>query len=714
MGGPLRVPPIFVCICETFDIPRLPRLAPDMATHPPLTARPPAPARSPLEAEIARLRGLHAQGQTEAVWDGLAPWLISHPENRDVLLLAAIALRFLQRTDEALAMLDRLAALQPNYSALHLERGLCHVAQRNAPAAIAALQQAVALNPALPMAWRMLDGVLRMTGDFTNAETAAAQLAHLASLPPPVLHAKTLFGDGEVERAEMLIREFLLAHGDHPEAMRLLAQIGFMRGVLDDAEMLFGGALSLVPDHHDMRSEYVATLIARHKYASARDVLAPLLTLDPAHHGYRTHSATIAIGLGEYAAAIALYRAMLDDLTGDDADTRLRRADLDMWLGHALKTVGELPEAIAAYRAATQARADFGDAWWSLANLKTYRFSDDEIATIRTAIDDPATTEGDLVHLAFALGKALEDRGDHAGSWAAYARGNAARRADSTYSPAIFETNTREQKRVCTPAFFAARAGWGDPAPDPIFVLGLPRSGSTLIEQILASHSQVEGTLELPDIQYIVHELQGRERDFDNPEYPGVLTQCDAQRIRAFGEQYLNDTRPYRGLGRAYFIDKMPNNFRHIGLIHLILPNAKIIDARRNPMDCCFSNLKQLFAQGQEFTYSIEDIARYYRTYLDLMDHWNTVLPGRVLRVINEDLIDDAEGQIRRMLDHCGLPFEEACLNFHQTARSVRTPSSEQVRRPISRDGVDQWKPYAPWLGELTEALGDALQNWRA
>jgi hypothetical protein len=372
-----------------------------------------------------------------------------------------------------------------------------------------------------------------------------------------------------------------------------------------------------------------------------------------------------------------------------------------------------LPEAIAAYHASITAGPAFGDAWWSLANLKTYRFTDDEVAAITRAEADPATTAFNRVNLGFALGKALEDRGDHEASWAAYLRSNVAKRAESSYSAEVFETNTREQQRVCTPAFFAARTGWGDPAPDPIFVLGLPRSGSTLIEQILASHSQVEGTQELPDIQRIVHDLQGRDMDLDNPRYPAVLPELDATTIRRFGEQYMADTRTHRALGRAYFIDKMPNNFRHIGLIHLILPNATIIDARRNPMDCCFSNFKQLFAKGQEFTYGIEDIARYYRTYLDLMRHWNTVLPGRVCQVNNEDLIDDPEGQIRRLLDHCRLPFEESCLNFHHNRRSVRTPSSEQVRRPISRDGVDQWMPYAQWLTPLADMLGDALETWR-
>jgi tetratricopeptide (TPR) repeat protein len=666
-----------------------------------------------LESEVARLRALQAQGQHQVALDAVTPLLLAHPANRDLLLIAAIALRHLQRIDEALAMLERVAIYHPQYSQMFLERGLCHVARRDAGAAIADLRKAAAINPALPMAWRMLDGLWRMTGDTENAAFAARHSAHLASLPPPVVRAKIIYGDGEVDRAEMLIREFLLAHGDHPEAMRLLAQIGYVRNVLDDAEMLYAGVLAMVPDHHEARSEFVQVLIARHKFPQAREALAPLLAIDPHNAAHRTQDATITVGLGDFDAVIPIYRDLLSEISDTDADARVRRADLNLWLGHALKTVGQLDQAIDAYHAATAARDDFGDAWWSLANLKTYRFTTEEIAVLRARLDDPATSEVDRIHIAFALGKALEDHKDHAGSWAAYARGNDLHRAANAYHADLFETNTREQRRVCTPAFFAARSAWGVDARDPIFVLGLPRSGSTLIEQILASHSQVEGTQELPDIQRIVHELQGREMDFENPRYPGVLDTLNAETVRHFGEQYMADTRPHRTLGRTYFIDKMPNNFRHIGLIHLILPNATIIDARRNPMDCCFSNLKQLFAQGQEFTYGIENIARYYRTYLDLMRHWDAVLPGRVLRVINEDVIDDPEGQIRRLLDHCGLPFEEGCLNFHQTSRSVRTPSSEQVRRPVNRDGVDQWKPYAQWLGPLQDTLGDALTTWR-
>src|SRR5262249_45009914 len=278
--------------------------------------------------------------------------------------------------------------------------------------------------------------------------------------------------------------------------------------------------------------------------------------------------------------------------------------------------------------------------------------------------------------------------------------------------PDVTETDTRNQIAVCTSQFFAARAGVGAPDPDPIFILGLPRSGSTLLEQILASHSQVEGTRELNDVQRIVLEMQGTRSDLDDTRYPRVLADLVPEDFRRFGERYMTGTRAYRG-GEPFFIDKMPNNFRNIGLIHLMLPNAKIIDARREPMACCFSNLKQLFASGQEFSYSIEDIARYYRTYLDLMRHWDTVLPGQILRVWYEDVVQDLERNVRRILDFCGLQFELACIEFYKTERSVSTASSEQVRQPIFREGLVQWRNYEPWLGQLKDGLGDALIRYR-
>jgi len=417
---------------------------------------------------------------------------------------------------------------------------------------------------------------------------------------------------------------------------------------------------------------------------------------------YLSLAATAAVGLGEHERSIVLYQAML--AAGPN------NPDVHLWLGHALKTIDRVPDAIESYRAAAAGRPDFGDAYWSLANLKTYRFDDAEIARMREAEQASGTGVEDRIHLCFGLGKALEDRGEPAQSWAYYERGNALKRAQSRYRPEKTEANTDRQIAVCTPEFFSARTGWGDARPDPIFIIGLPRSGSTLLEQILASHSEVEGTQELADIHRIAQDLMGR--DPDGARYPAALAEMTAEDFHRLGEKYLADTRVYR-TGKPFFIDKMPNNFRHVGLIHLMLPHAKIIDARREPMACCFSNFKQLFANGQEFTYSIEDISRYYRTYLELMRHWDHALPGRVLRVHHEDVVDDLEGSVRRMLDYCGLAFEPACVAFHKTQRSVRTPSSEQVRQPIFRDSLEQWKKYEPWLGDFKSALGDALIRYR-
>ncbi|MDE2262711.1 MAG: sulfotransferase, partial [Gammaproteobacteria bacterium] len=358
------------------------------------------------------------------------------------------------------------------------------------------------------------------------------------------------------------------------------------------------------------------------------------------------------------------------------------------------------------YRRAAQIRPGYGDAYWSLANLKTYRFSDEELAAMRAAEAAPRTALEDRFHLCFALGKGLEDRGEYAESFSYYERGNALKKGECRYRPEFIERNTRLQIEVCTPELFAARRGWGASSDAPIFIVGLPRAGSTLIEQILASHSRVEGTMELSDIARLAQSLQDRRTAGDRPRYPGVLAELPAEDLRRFGERYLTDTLLYRS-GKPRFIDKMPNNFRHIGLMHLILPNARIIDARRGAMACCFSNFKQLFASGQQFTYSFEDIARYYRTYVELMAHWDRVLPGKVLRVQHEELVADFEPQVRRILDFCGLDFEPGCLEFHKTSRRVHTASSEQVRRPINTEGLEQWRHFEPWLGPLAQALGD-------
>ncbi len=412
---------------------------------------------------------------------------------------------------------------------------------------------------------------------------------------------------------------------------------------------------------------------------------------------YRVSYATACAGIGNNERAIELYREVLKQTPG--------AADLHLSVGHALKTLGKQQEAIESYYTAIGCRPSFGDAYWSLANLKTYRFPVEDIERMRAQEEAPGIREEDRYHLCFALGKALEDRGEYAESFRDYQRGNALKKAEIRFRIEPIERNARLQAAVCTRDFFASRQGYGFDCSDPIFIVGLPRAGSTLLEQILASHSRVEGTMELPNILRLVGELQGRDPDADNPRYPAILADLTPEKFRSFGEKYIADTRVYR-TGKPMFIDKMPNNFRHIGLIHLILPNAKIIDARREAMACCFSNFKQLFASGQEFTYSIEDIARYYRSYVQLMQHWDDVLPGRVLRIQHESVVEDLEGNVRRLLEFCGLDFEPACLEFHRTERSVRTASSEQVRQPISKDGLEQWRRFEPWLGELKMALG--------
>ena len=659
---------------------------------------------SVVELEVQRIRQLVQERRFAEALPATETLLVTVPNNRDVLYLRAFSQRLLGDIPAALATLTGLEQLHPRFSRLYQERGHCYVALKQAPQAIDAFLRGVRINPALPASWSMLEGLYRMTGQPANAAEAAAHVATVAKLPPEVVTATVLFSDGDLAEAEQLIRAFLIKHGHHVDAMRLLARIGVERDVLDDAQLLLEAVLDLAPDYHAARLDYAQVLIKRHLYQRAQEQAEKLLAADRSDRNYRTAYAMTCVGLGLHERAIELYRELL---TGAQ-----QPAELHLSIAHSLKTLGRREAAIAEYRAAAAARAGFGDAYWSLANLKTYRFEDGEIQQMQATEAAASTSVVDRYHLCFALGKALEDQQQYENSFEYYARGNALKRSESRYQPEVLELNTRLQIEVCSRELFARNQNGGEPAADPIFVVGLPRSGSTLIEQILASHSAVEGTQELADIPRIVVELQGRDWELDNPRYPVVLAQMSAEDYRRLGWKYLSDTRIYR-TGKAHFIDKMPNNSRHVGLIHLMLPDAKIIDARREPMACCFGIFKQLFASGHEFAYSVEDIARYYRTYLELMRHWDAVLPGRVLRVQHEDLVNDLEGNVRRILDYCALDFEPACVEFHKTERSVRTASSEQVRQPTYREGLDQWRHYEPWLESLRDALGDALTRYR-
>ena len=636
---------------------------------------------------------------------------ITVPEARDALLQQARDLRSRQCIPEALAVLARLHALHPGFSRLHQERGHCHVLLRDAPAAIDALREAVRLNPTLPASWDMLEQLHRMLGHTAQAVTAARQLATLNQLPPEIVVANSLFVDGDLSPAEDVIRDYLRRDGDNVGALRLLARIRTERGSPDEAEALLRAALERAPDYDAARLDLAVLLLQQQTYLQARQEAEHLLGRDPDNREYLKQYGAACIGLGDHEPVVALYERLLAGRPSSATEV----ADLRLWRANALKITGRQQDAIADYRASLAARPDYGVAWFSLANLKTYRFTGDDITRMRVAACRADISEMDRVYLSFALGKALEDAGDYASSWRYYEAGNAVRRVASRYRPEVAEDCARRTKQVFTADFFAARAGWGVDDPAPIFIVGLPRSGSTLVEQILASHPHIEGTQELAEIGRYAGELCGRDPECGLPLHPAAWQRLTAGDARALGERFLAETSTYRRLGRPCFIDKMPNNFWHIGLIHLILPGATIIDVRREPMACCFSNLTQLFGTtSQEFSYGIGDLARYYRTYLDLMRHWDEVLPGRVLRVRYEDVVEDLEGSVRRMLEHCALPFEPACLAFHETRRSVRTPSSEQVRRPIGRTGLARWRSYASWLAPLQDALGDAPAGYRA
>jgi tetratricopeptide (TPR) repeat protein len=625
------------------------------------------------------------------------------------MLHDARELRLAQRLPDALAVLARLQTQHPQFSRLYQEQGLCQVLLRNAPAAIEALAEAVSLNPTLPACWDMLEQLHRMRGDAALAAAAAERLALLRQLPTEVVAASSLMADGDLEQAEVIIRAYLRQDGANVGALRLLARIRMGRDALAEAETLLASVLERAPDYHAARLDYAMVLLQQQKHLQARGEAERLIAHDPDNRDYLKQFAAACVGLGDHEPVIDLYERLL---TGSRSATEV--AELRLWRANALKVTGRGREAIDDYRAALAARPDYGVAWFSLANLKTYSFTDEDIARMRAADSRPGLQDMDRVYLGFALGAALEDRGDYEGSWRHYERGNALRRAAGRYRADVADAFSVRARQVLTAEFFAARAGWGVADPAPIFILGLPRSGSTLVEQILASHSDVEGTQELTEIGRYAGERCGRDPDCGLPLNVEELSRLTAADARALGERFLADTRAYRRLGKPFFIDKMPNNFWHIGLIHLILPGARIIDVRREPMACCFSNLKQLFGtNNQEFSYGVDDIARHYRAYLELMRHWDDALPGRVLRVHYEDVVEDFEGGVRRMLEHCGLPYQAACLAFHETRRSVRTPSSEQVRQPINREGLSQWRRYQPWLTPLRDALGDALVSYR-
>ncbi len=536
------------------------------------------------------------------------------------------------------------------------------------------------------------------TIDFPRQMAASAR-------EPDLLRAGQALAANDLPTAESLLRPYLKRRPLDVAAIRMMAELAARVGRLGDSEHLLRRAVELAPDFTAARANLATVL---YKQNRAPEAIAELETIErqgAANPGHASLKAAALGRIGGHDEALGLYRTLLDQRPGEPK--------LWMSYGHILKTVGRQADSIAAYRSAIAIRPSFGEVWWSLANLKTVRFDDLDIAAMTEALGHPTLADDDRFHLHFALGKALEDRGEAEASFTHYAAGNRLRRAGLAYDSAEIERHVDRSIALFTPDFFAARSGLGSAASDPIFIVGMPRAGSTLIEQILSSHPAIEGTAELPDIPAIARTLGGRQTRADDNAYPDCLTDLDAAALTELGERYLAGARAQRFTDRPFFIDKLPNNWAHVGLIRLILPKAKIIDARRHPLACGFSNFKQHYARGQGFAYDLADIGRYYSDYVRLMRHMEVVQPGLVHRVIHEDLVDDPESEVRRLLDHLELPFDPACLAFHENKRAVRTASSEQVRRPISRDGLDQWKPFAECLDPLKTSLGANLEQWR-
>ncbi len=642
-------------------------------------------------------------GQFEVAAEIAATLLEGDEQDADGLYMSAVAARYLGRFDQARASLQTLKQVKPDHGRAFQEEG--HLLKSiGAPQdALRAYQSATRHNPALAASWKAQADLLHGLGRPQDAAQALAQLQRLQTLPRELIAVTNHVHEGRILKAEELVRAFLQKTPHHIEAMRLLADIGSRLGVHEDADFLLETALELDPDNIQLRIDHIQVLRKRQKFTEALAQSTRLLETDAESPVFQSLYAIESMQAGDYDAALDMFDKVLAKLPSDPNTLTSR--------GHALKTYGKSDEAIASYQSALKAAPQHGDAWYALANLKTYTFSDQELATMQAAQASTELSFMSRVHIAFALGKAFEDRGDPQQAFENYELGNGLKRLQTRYTTEQMQDEFEAQKRHCTPDLFAKQSGKGCEARDPIFILGLPRAGSTLIEQILASHSQVDGTLELPNILSLAHRLRGRKLISDRDRYPRILHDLSEDELRALGEDYIENTRTHRQ-GAPFFTDKMPNNFRHIGLIHTILPHAKIIDARRDPMDCCWSGYKQLFAEGQEFTYGLEDIGHYYRGYVDLMDHWDRVLPeGRVLRVQHEDVLEDVEKQVRRVLEYCGLPFEEACVDFHKTDRAVRTASSEQVRQPLNRSGQGQWRPFDPYLAPLRAALGMAAST---
>ena len=659
--------------------------------------------RTAVESALREIKALIQERKFSRAEERLSDVITIDSEHEEGLYMLAVCQRYQQRYPAALATLGTLTLLAPEHGRAHQEVGHTHRAMGNSALALTAYARATQINSALEASFSAQIEILNATGRSHTTARLKQQLAALQSMPKPLVAVTDLIAQGKFVKAEHLCKAFMQKVPRHVEGMRLLADIGSRLGVLDDAEFLLESAVEFEPDNAKVRIDYIQVLRKRQNYEEALRQAKILLAKNPKNPQFQSVFAVESMQSGDYDTALETFESILKILPEDPVTLTSR--------GHALKTQGQTDDAIDSYRRAINKFPGHGEAYYSLANLKLFNFKEDEISAMELQQTHSATSHMSRIYLNFALGKAYEDNGDFERAFASYERGNAFKKAQSRYKSEELSDEFAAQAEVFDSAFVTRHRGTGFAAPDPIFIVGLPRAGSTLLEQILASHSLVDGTMELPNMLALAQKLRRGERMGMTNHYPAVLQELDAAKFLEFGQKFIDETRIHRGTA-PFFIDKMPNNFRHIGLIHLMLPNAKIIDARRHPMGCCFSGFKQLFAEGQEFTYGLAEIGTYYRDYVALMDHWDKVLPGKVLRVQYEEVVADLDTQVRRILDHCGLEFESSCINFYENERSVRTPSSEQVRQPIYQTGVEQWKNFEGHLDPLKAALGSALDRY--
>ena len=626
--------------------------------------------------------------------------LKDHPDNIDCLYLAAVSSRYLKHFEDSKKYIESLLLNAPDMGRAYQELGHLSRDMGNEEKAIRHYRQACEHNPALIASWNSLYQYFLKDQNQAAADHALKQLDTLKSLPGSLLYIHQVLNEGRLGLAERKCRAFLKENPTNTYAMSLLSDIANRLGYFDDAEFLLEKAVEFKPSDGELRLKYASILRKKQKFSKTMEQVNILCDQYPDNQLYQAHKASEIMQNGGHDEAITI----LDDILKKNPYNFSSHTSK----GHAEKTLGRTDQAIESYRSAYKIRQDHGEAFFSLANLKTYSFNKDEIQNMRYQVERLDLSLKDKTYFHFALAQGCESNGDYEEAFYHLEKGNKIKNDQSLYSIERMNKELQSQIDVCNEKFFRDLGPGGYDTKDPIFILGLPRSGSTLVEQILASHSKIDGTLELPNILSMAQSLRGDDIYGKEGNYPKSMESLTIKQREDFGKSFIEDTRMHRK-DAPMFTDKMPNNFRHIGLIHLIMPNAKIIDARRYPLDCCFSMFKQLFAQGQEFTYGLKEAGSYYSSYVKLMHHWEKVLPGKILRVNNEDVISDLDGQVKRILEFLDLPFEEECISFYETNRSVRTASSEQVRKPINKDGMGRWKPYAKYLKPLLNVLDEDL-----